>query len=107
MATVSYKAIGGLASNQYQMYCMSVAFTTSDSYTTGGIAIPFKSFVPQMVVGVEEVTGVHTYEPVFDLANKKLKLFSDDGTSGVPAEVANNASLSACTFHLTFFGLLG
>lgn len=107
MATISYKAVGGLASNQYQLYCMEVAFTTSDNYTTGGIPIPFKGFVPTMVVGIEEVTGVHAYEPVFDLANKKLKLFVDDSTSGVPAEESAGALSTACTFHLTFFGLLG
>lgn len=108
MATISYKAVGGLASNQYQMYCMEVEFSTGDKYTTNGIAIPFKSFVPQMVVGIENVGGVHAFEPVFDLANKKLKLFADDGTSGVPAEVANNADISSAgKFHLTFFGLLG
>lgn len=107
MATVSYKAIGGLASNQYQLYCMEVDFTTSDTYATGGVAIPFKSFVPQMVVGVECVDGQNALEPAFDLANKKLKFYVDDSTSGVPAELGAGTFPSAVKIHLTFFGLLG
>ena len=107
MATVSYKAIGGLASNQYQLYCMEVDFTTSDTYATGGVAIPFKNFVPQMVVGVECVDGQNALEPAFDLANKKLKFYVDDSTSGVPAELSSGTFPSAVKIHLTFFGLLG
>lgn len=107
MATIVYKAIGGLASNQYQLFCMEVEFSTGDKYTTNGVVIPFKGFTPTMVVGIENVSGVHAFEPVFDLANKKLKLFADDGTSGVPAEVANNTDISSAgKFHLTFFGQL-
>lgn len=71
--SISYKAIGGLSSNQYQTYCIEV---TIDTYATGGVAIPFKGFTPEMVIGVENVDGTATYEPAFDLANGKLKLFS-------------------------------
>ena len=98
--TITYKAIGGLASNQYQTYCVEVSV---DTYATGGVAIPFSSFNPVMVIGVENIDGTNTYEPAFDLANKKLKLFEDDGTSGVPAEVSAG-SITATKFHLTFFG---
>lgn len=98
--TINYKAIGGLASNQYQTYCVEV---TVDTYATNGVAIPFVKFNPTMVVGVENVDGTNTYEPAFDLANKKLKLFTDDGTSGVPAEVSAGA-ITSTKFHLTFFG---
>lgn len=101
--SITYKAIGGLASNQYQLYCIECSI---DTYATNGVAIPFKNFVPTMVVGIEQVDGQNTYEPAFDLANKKLKLFTDDSTSGVPAEVSAG-SITESKFHLTFFGLLG
>ena len=100
--SITYKAIGGLASNQYQTYCIEV---TIDTYATNGVAIPFKGFNPTMVVGVENVDGTNKYEPAFDLANKKLKLFTDDTTSGVPAEVSAG-SITSTKFHLTFFGEL-
>ena len=98
--TIAYKAIGGLSANQYQTYCVEVSV---DTYATNGVAIPFSSFNPVMVIGCECVDGTNTYEPAFDLANKKLKLFTDDGTSGVPAEVSEG-SITATKFHLTFFG---
>ena len=98
--SITYKAIGGLASNQYQLYCVEV---TIDTYATNGVAIPFNRFVPTMVVGAEAVDGSNTYEPAFDLANKKLKLFEDDGTSGVPAEVSAG-TITSTKFHLTFLG---
>ena len=72
--TISYKAIGGLSSNQYQTYCIEV---TVETYTTGGVTIPFKGFVPEMVIGAEAVDGSATYQPAFDLATGKLKLFSN------------------------------
>lgn len=106
MATISYKAVGGLASNQYQLFCMEVDFTTSDTYATGGVAIPFKGFTPTMVVGVECVDGQNALEPAFDLANKKLKFYLDDSTSGVPAELDAGTFPSAVKIHLTFFGQL-
>lgn len=96
MAQIDYKAIGGLSSNQYQLMCMEIKFTTTDTYTAGGIAIPFKNFEPTMVVNVIAVDGTANYTPAFDLANKKLVLFA----SG--SEVS--AFASDVTFHLTFFG---
>ena len=98
--SITYKAIGGLGSNQYQPYCVEV---TIDTYATNGVAIPFKGFEPTMVIGVENIDGTNKYEPAFDLANKKLKLFTDDTTSGVPAEV-DAGSITSTKFHLTFFG---
>ena len=100
--SISYKAVGGLSSNQYQAYCIEV---TIDTYATNGVTIPFKGFEPVMVIGVENVDGTNAYEPAFDLANKKLKLFTDDSTSGVPAEVSAG-SITATKFHLTFFGYI-
>ena len=91
---IAYKAIGGLASNQYQTYCVEV---TIDTYATGGIPIPFKGFDPKMVLGVEPIDGAVTYTPAFDLANKKLKLFSS-GTE------VSAGSVTESKFHLTFFG---
>lgn len=93
---ISYKAIGGLASNQYQTYCIEC---TIDTYASNGVAIPFKSFEPTMVIGIENVSGT-AVTGVFDLANKKLKLFS--GTTEVSA-----GTVTEVKFHLTFFGLLG
>jgi hypothetical protein len=94
--SITYKAIGGLASNQYQTYCIEVAI---DTYASNGVAIPFKSFEPTMVVGIENVSGT-AVTGVFDLANGKLKLFS--GTTEVSA-----GTITEVKFHLTFFGLLG
>ena len=91
---ISYKAIGGLASNQYQTYCVEV---TIDTYATGGVTIPFNKFNPTMVIGCEVVDGTATYTPAFDLANKKLKLFSS-GTE------VSEGSVTSTKFHLTFFG---
>ena len=98
--SITYKAIGGLSSNQYQTFCVEV---TIDTYASGGVAIPFTNFEPTMVIGVESVDGANTYEPAFDLANKKLKLYKDDDTSGVPAEVGAGA-ITESKYHLTFFG---
>lgn len=95
--SISYKAVGGLGSNQYQTYCVEI---TIDNYATNGVEIPFKGFVPTMVVGIEAVDGAVTYTPAFDLANKKLKLFSS-GTE------VSAGSITESKFHLTFFGLLG
>ncbi len=95
--SISYKAVGGIGSNQYQPYVVEISI---DTYATGGVAIPFKSFEPTMVVGIEAVDGAVTYTPAFDLANKKLKLFSD-GTE------VSAGSITESKFHLTFFGLLG
>ena len=91
---IEYKAVGGLSSNQYQTFCIEV---TIDTYATDGVAIPFKKFEPTMVIGAEPVDGTVTYTPAFDLANKKLKLFSD-GTE------VSAGSITESKFHLTFFG---
>ena len=93
---ISYKAIGGIGSNQYQTYCVEV---TIDTYATGGVAIPFQKFKPTMVIGVESVDGAVTYAPAFDLATGKLKLFSS-GTE------VSAGSITESKFHLTFFGEL-
>ena len=91
---IDYKAVGGLASNQYQLLCVEV---TIDTYATDGVAIPFKNFVPTMVIGIENVDGTATYTPAFDLANKKIKLFSS-GTE------VSAGSITSTKFHLSFFG---
>lgn len=91
--SISYKAIGGLTSNQYQPMCIEVSV---DTYATGGVAIPFKGFEPSMVIGAEAVDG-KAVTPVFDLANKKLKLFN--GTTEL-----SSGSVTAGKYHLTFFG---
>ena len=92
--SITYKALGGLSSNQYQTYCVEV---TIDTYASGGVAIPFKGFEPTMVIGVEAVDGTVTYDASFDLANRKLKLFSS-GTE------VSAGSITESKFHLTFFG---
>lgn len=94
--SISYKAVGGLSSNQYQLYCVEI---TVDTYATNGVAIPFKGFEPTMVLGIEAVDGAVTYTPAFDLENKKLKLFSD-GTE------VSAGSITASKFHLSFFGYI-
>lgn len=94
--SISYKAVGGLSSNQYQTFCVEV---TIDTYATGGVAIPFKGFEPTMVIGVEAIDGSVTYNGAFDLANKKLKLFS--GTTEV-----SEGTVTESKFHLTFFGYI-
>jgi hypothetical protein len=94
--SIIYKALGGLSSNQYQTYCVEISV---DTYATGGVAIPFKGFDPTMVIGVEAVDGAVTYTPAFDLATKKLKLFS--GSTEV-----SEGSITASKFHLTFFGYI-
>lgn len=94
--SISYKAVGGLSSNQYQLYCVEISV---DTYATNGVAIPFKGFEPTMVLGIEAVDGAVTYTPAFDLENKKLKLFSD-GTE------VSAGSITASKFHLSFFGYI-
>ena len=99
MAQLTYKALGGLSSNQYQLYCVEINFDGTDSYVSGGVEIPFKGFTPTACIGAVEVDGTATYAPVIDFANKKLKLFaSGSETSG---------TISASKFHLSFIGLIG
>lgn len=86
--------------NGANTYTTFSAVVELDTYASGGVAIPFGGFTPVMVVGCECVSGTTTYTPIFDLANKKIKLFSAIGTEQAAG------SITKSTFHVTFLGSL-
>lgn len=98
--TIATKYVGGPGANTFKFYS---AVVTIDTYATGGVTVPINGFIPEIVVGCECADGSNTYEPAFDLANKKIKLYTDDTTSGVPAEVSAG-SITSTVFHLTLIG---
>lgn len=95
--TISNKISGGLMSNLFTIQCAEVVI---DTYATGGIAVPFGKFTPEVVLGCEAVDGTSTYMPIFDISSKKIKLFSEQGT-----EVAEG-SITSTKFHVSFLGTL-
>lgn len=97
---ISTKYVGGSGANIYQPYC---AILTIDTYASGGVTLPINGFIPEIVVGCECADGSNKYEPAFDMEHMKLKLYTDDTTSGVPAEVSAG-SITSTVFHITFFG---
>ena len=78
-----------------------------NSYPTGGEAITAANFglsrIDAVVVGSNSGAGV---DAVWDAANSKLKLFDEDGTSGISAEFASTGDASANTATILVFGQL-
>lgn len=81
--------------------------TFDSSYPTGGEAIAVSDF-PGFQVEIEDVivhsASAATYRPIWDETNSKLKVFVEDGTSGIEAEVADTTDLSSLTVKLQATG---
>lgn len=80
--------------------------TLDSSYPTGGEALAVGDF--NFSVAIEHLiphsANTATYRPVWDAANSKLKMFVEDGTSGIEAEVADTTDLSSVTVEVEATG---
>lgn len=87
---------------------LQVRFATVEldsSYPTGGELLPAALFNLQTVSEVVvHSTSVATKRAVWDRANSKLKLFVEDGTSGIEAEAANASDQSAVDVLVVVYG---
>lgn len=73
--------------------------TFDNSYPTNGEAITAADFGGDdlLFVGVNAASSVVTKSVYWDRTNSKLKIFVEDGTSGIAAEAANASDQSLVT----------
>lgn len=80
--------------------------TLDSSYPTGGEAVTPALFeLTQINEVIIHSTSVATKRAVWDSANSKIKLFVEDGTSGIEAEAANTSDQSAVSVQVIVFGV--
>lgn len=87
----------------HQIRWGNIAF--DNSYPTGGEAVTAADF---QLSELKEVV-VHSaddakYRPVYDDTNSKIKLYVEDGTSGIEAEAANASDQSAVNVRYQVIG---
>ena len=80
--------------------------TFDSSYPTGGEAIAASDFenLDQIDYVSVNPVDVATNRVVWDRGNSKLKIFIEDGTSGIEAEAANTSDQSAVAVEVQVIG---
>lgn len=87
----------------HQVRWGSVQFDSS--YPTGGEAVAAADFqLSELKEIVVHSADDATYRPVWDAANDKIKLYVEDGTSGIEAEAANTSDQSAVNVRFQVIG---
>lgn len=87
----------------HQIRFGSMAFDAS--YPTGGEAFTAADFDLVQIVDFNVTsTDDAKYRASVDLANSKVKLYEEDGTSGIEAEEANGGNASAINFRVIVIG---
>lgn len=83
-----------------------VSINFDNSYPTGGEAIATSDLSGCSSIAFAQVGSVDdaTYRCTWDRTNSKLKLYVEDGTSGIEAEAANTSDQSAVNIELLVFG---
>jgi len=93
IGTITTKGKAALQAN----FVHSFNVTFDSSYPTGGEALALSTHLAGHAILLVKADPVLPYSFGYDYANDKLKVYEENGTSGVTAEVAPATDLSALT----------
>lgn len=100
----SVSVVATVPTNDHTLVFTNVTFDSS--YPTGGEAISasdvgLQGILDALVGGADDAT----YHGYWDNVNRLLKLYVEDGTSGIEAEAANTSDQSAVVLPVLFVGV--
>src|ERR1043166_6858200 len=79
-------------------FLLRAGYGNLGAYATGGVTIdPRQMKLGSVDVLIVEKTGAYRFQ--WDKTNNKVMAYTDDGTSGISAEVADTTSLTAIVFR--------